>query len=66
MFNKRTYIPRKNLDYSISVIVILMMMTYVDISEGNNLQILEQDKFLTDRSVNKKWFTYSKILGKCT
>ena len=38
---------QKHLDYSISIIVILLLMTYICISEGNNLQI-----------VNKKWFTY--------
>ena len=50
------FIQQEHLDYSISVIIILLMMTYVDISKGNNLQIWEND--FGNRTVNIKWFTY--------
>ena len=58
MFNKEKYLQQNHLDYRIRIIVILMIITCVDISKGNNLQICEQDKFLTSSNTSKKWFTY--------
>ena len=56
MFYKRKFIQQKHLDYSIIVLIIFLMMTYLDISEGKNLQIREKD--FGNITVNIKWFTY--------
>ena len=59
MFNKIKCIQQKLLDYSIGGIAILLLVTCIDISEGNSLRVLEQHTFLTDnKSGDNKWFRY--------